>query len=99
MRLLTLAFVLLALAGTTACGTGKPKPFATPDRVAALIREQWGATKGSPSFDYSCTRLDTRGQLFTCLAKDHTDTVRIASFDVICNASNCTWIDYPAYVG
>jgi hypothetical protein len=99
MKLLGLAFVLLALAGVTACGAGKPKPFETPDGVAALLRHTWGSTKGSPSFDYSCRRLDDRGRLFTCLAQDPTDTVKLASFDVICDASKCTWTDYPAYAG
>ncbi len=98
MMMLRLAFVLLALVGATACG-GKPKPFETADGVAALLRAKWGSTIGSPSFDYSCRRLDDRGRLFTCLARDRTDTVRLASFDVICDASNCTWTDYPSYVG
>ena len=99
MRMLSLAFVLLALVGATACGAGKPKPFETPAKVAALLRDKWGSTKGFRSFDYSCMRLDNRGHLFTCVARDRTDTVRLASFDVICNASHCTWTDYPAYVG
>ena len=97
--MLRLAFVLLALAAATACGAGKPKPFATSGEVAALLRHKWGSTIGSPSFDYSCTRLDARGRLFTCLAEDRTDMVRLASFDVICDVSSCTWTDYPSYVG
>lgn len=99
MKTLRLALVLLALAGVTACGAGKPKPIETAGEVAALLRHTWGTTTGSPSFDYSCTRLDDRGRLFTCLAKDRTDMVRLASFDVICNASKCTWTDYPSYLG
>ena len=99
MKTLRLAFVLLALAGATACGAGKPKRSETPDQVAALLRDKWGSTKGSRSFDYSCTSLDNHGRLFTCLARDRTDTVRVASFDVICDASTCTWKDYPSYVG
>lgn len=99
MKVLSVAFVLLALAGATACGAGPPKPLETPTKVAALLRDKWGSTKGFRTFDYSCMRLDARGQLFTCIAKDGTDTVRIASFDVVCDGSNCTWIDYPAYVG
>jgi hypothetical protein len=99
MRLLRLALVLLALAGVTACGAGTPKPTETAGEVAALLRHTWGTTKGSPAFDYSCTRLDDRGRLFTCLAKDRTDMVRLASFDVVCNASSCTWTDYPSYEG
>ncbi|HEX7526768.1 MAG TPA: hypothetical protein VF327_10705, partial [Gaiellaceae bacterium] len=71
----------------------------TADRVAALLRDKWGSTKGSRSFDYTCTRLDDRGRLFSCLARDRTNTVRLASFDVICDASRCTWKDYPAYFG
>lgn len=93
------ALVLLALAGVTACGAGKPKPFATADGVAALLRAKWGSTTGSQSFVYSCTRLDDRGRTFTCIVRDRTDTVKIASFDVLCDASRCTWRDYPAYVG
>ena len=89
--------VLLALADVTACGNSKPSE--TPAKVAALLRDKWGSTKGFRSFDYSCTRLDAQGRLFTCLTKDRTDTVRIASFDVVCNSTNCTWTDYPAYVG
>jgi len=98
MKILRLALVLLALAGATACGAGKPK-IETANQVAALLRNTWGSTKGSPSFDYSCTRLDDRGRLFTCLARDRTDMVRLASFDVICDASSCKWTDYPAYLG
>jgi hypothetical protein len=55
-------------------------------------------TAGSPSFDYTCRRLDDGGRLFTCLARDQTDTVRLASFDVVCDA-RCTWTVYPAYIG
>jgi len=43
MRMLSLAFVLLALAGATACGAGKPKPLETPAKVAALLRDKWGS--------------------------------------------------------
>jgi hypothetical protein len=96
---LRLALVLLALVSATACGAGRPKPLETPTHVAALIRDRWGSTKGSRSFDYSCRRLDERGRLFTCLARDPTDTVTLASFDVVCDASRCTWTDYPSYVG
>lgn len=90
---------MLALAVVTACGAGKPKRFETANQVASLLRNQWGSTIGSRSFDYSCRRLDDRGQLFTCLARDRTGMVRLASFDVVCNASRCTWTDYPAYLG
>ena len=99
MKLLRLAFVLLALAGATACGAGKPQRLETARDVAALLRDTWGSTLGSRAFDYSCTRLDDRGRLFTCLAKDRTDLVKLASFDVICDDSRCTWTDYPAYAG
>ena len=51
MKMLRLAFVLLALAGATACGAGKQKPFETADEVAALLGNTWRSTKGSPSFD------------------------------------------------
>ncbi|MGZ4355510.1 MAG: hypothetical protein ACXVRZ_01990 [Gaiellaceae bacterium] len=67
--------------------------------MAVLLRDKWGATEGSRSFDYSCKSLDDRARLFTCLAQDPTDMVRIASFDVICEASNCKWTYYPSYVG
>jgi hypothetical protein len=93
--MLRLALVLLALAGATACGAGTPKPRATTHEVAALLRHTWGSTIGSPSFDYSCQNLDGRGRLFTCLAQDPTDTVAIASFDVTCDGSRCTWQYYP----
>ncbi len=99
MRLLRLALVLLAVAGATACGAREQKPFATPDRVASLLRAGWGVSTGSPSFDYSCMRLDARGRFFTCVARDRTHTVRVASFDVICDASRCRWSVYPAYSG
>ena len=99
MKTLRLGVVLLALAGATACGAGSPKPVESPHDVAALLRAKWGSTAGSPSFDYSCTRLDDRGRLFTCLARDRTELVRLASFDVICDASSCTWTAYPFYVG
>jgi hypothetical protein len=84
--------------GAAACGAGKPKPE-TADDVAALIRHKWGRVIGSPSFDYSCRRLDDRGQLFTCLARDRTDTVKLASFDVVCHDAKCTWTVYPTYAG
>ena len=94
MRMLGLGLVLLALVGATACGAGKPKSFQTAGEVAALLREKWGSTTGSPSFDYSCLRIDDRGQLFTCLAKDRTDMVgKLASFDVVCEGARCTWKD------
>jgi hypothetical protein len=99
MRLLGLALVLLALAAAAGCGAGRPKPYETPAHVAALIRAKWGSTKGSPTFDYSCRRLDDRGRLFTCLARDPSDTVKLASFDVVCDALKCTWTDYPSYAG
>jgi hypothetical protein len=97
MNVLRLAVVLLAVAGATACGAGKPKPFDTPQHVASLIRATWGSTKGSPHFNYSCRGLDDRGRLFTCVVKDQNRLVRLARFDVTCDASRCTWIDYPAY--
>jgi hypothetical protein len=98
MKLLLLALVVLAVIGATACGAGKPRSLVTANDVAALIRLKWGSTTGSPSFDYSCRRIDQHGQLFTCLAKDRTDTVKLASFDVVCD-STCRWTVYPAYVG
>jgi hypothetical protein len=99
MKLLALGLVALALVGATACGAGKPTALVTADDVAALIRLKWGSTTGSPSFDYSCRRIDDHGQLFTCLAKDRTDMVRLASFDVVCERVTCRWTVYPAYVG
>jgi hypothetical protein len=96
---LRLAGVVLVLLTATACGAAKPKPFDTPEHVAALIRAKWGTTKGSPSFSYSCRRLDDRGRLFTCVAQDQNHVVKVARFDVTCDASRCTWTDYPAYVG
>ncbi len=99
MTMLRLAFVLLALAGATACGAGSSRPSNTAVRVAALIRATWGSTTGSPAFDYRCRGLDDRGRLFTCLVQDHNDMVRLARFDVVCDASRCTWTDYPAYIG
>ena len=99
MTMLRLAFVLLALAGATACGAERSGPSNTGDHVAALIRATWGSTTGSPSFDYRCKRLDDHGRLFTCLVQDHYDMVRLARFDVVCDASRCTWTDYPAYIG
>jgi hypothetical protein len=99
MPVLRVAFVVLAVAGTTACGASKPRPFDTPEHVAALIRAKWGSTRGSPSFTYSCRRLDDRGRLFTCVAKDQNRIVRLARFDVTCDKARCTWIDYPAYIG
>jgi hypothetical protein len=89
---------VLALAGGTACGASR-KPTETAQGVAALLRSEWGSTRGSPSFVYSCRRLDDRGRTFTCLVRDRTDTVQLASFDVICTASRCTWREYPSYVG
>jgi hypothetical protein len=99
MTVVRLALVLLAVAGTTACAASRAKPRDTPEHVASLIRATWGSTEGSPSFNYSCRRLDDRGRLFTCVAKDRNRLVRLARFDVTCDASRCTWIDYPAYVG
>jgi hypothetical protein len=99
MKTLRLALVLLALAAVAACGAEKSHPIETTGQVAALLRHTWGTTMGSPSFDYSCMKLDDHGRLFTCLAKDRTDMVRLASFDVICTASRCTWTDYPSYEG
>ena len=96
MKLLRLGLVVLAVLGATACGAAKPKALVTANDVAAQIRSKWGSTTGSPSFDYSCRRIDQ--QLFTCLAKDRTDTVKLASFDVVCE-STCRWTVYPAYVG
>lgn len=99
MTVLRLALVVLAVAGATACGSRKSAPVDTPEHVASLIRAEWGATQGSPSFNYSCRRLDDRGRLFTCVVKDRNRWVRLAQFDVTCDASRCTWIDYPAYIG
>ena len=99
MTTLKLAGVVLALAAATACGAAKPKPFDTPEHVAALIKAKWGSTQGSPLFDYTCRRLDDRGRLFTCVVKDQNRWVRLARFDVTCDASRCTWVDYPAYIG
>jgi hypothetical protein len=99
MTVLRLALVVLAVAGATACGAGKPRPFDTPDHVAALIRAKWGSTRGSLSFSYSCRGLDDRGRLFTCVVKDQNRVVRLARFDVTCDDSHCTWIDYPDYIG
>jgi hypothetical protein len=99
MTVLRLALVVLAVVGATACGAGKPRPFDTPEHVAALIRATWGSTRGSPLFDYSCRGLDNQGRLFTCVVRDQNRLVRLARFDVTCDASRCTWVDYPAYVG
>jgi hypothetical protein len=98
MRMLALGLVVLAVIGATACGAGRPKALVTADDVANLIRLKWGSTTGSPSFEYSCRRIDERAQLFTCLAKDGTDTVKLASFDVVCEPT-CRWTVYPAYAG
>ena len=62
-----------------------------------MIRARWGSTEGSPSFTYSCKKLDDRGRLFTCLVQDQNRWVRLARLDVMCNAARCTWIDYPTY--
>jgi hypothetical protein len=97
MTVLRLAVVVLAVAGATACGAGKPKPFDTPEHVASLIRATWGEKQGSPLFSYSCRGLDDQGRLFTCVVKDQNRWVRLARFDVTCDESRCTWIDYPAY--
>ncbi len=98
MRKLSLAFVVLVVAIATACGSAARKHFETAEQVAALIRHTWGRTTGSPQFDYSCKRLDQHGRLFTCLAQDRTDLVKLASFDVVCDL-RCTWTAYPAYIG
>ena len=97
MTALRLALVVLAVLAAAACGAAKPRPFDTPQHVASLIRSTWGATHGSPLFTYSCRGLDDRGRLFTCVVKDQNRWVRLARFDVMCDASRCTWIDYPAY--
>jgi hypothetical protein len=99
MRMLALGLVVVSLLGATACGAQRTRALVTADDVATLIRLKWGSTTGSPSFDYSCRRIDPHGQLFTCLARDRTDTVRLASFDVVCEHSTCRWTVYPAYVG
>jgi hypothetical protein len=99
MKTLSLAFVLLAVAGASACGVARPKQLESAEKVAALIRGTWGSTTGFPTFHYSCRRLPGGGGLFTCVARDSTDTVKLASFDVICDASACTWRAYPTYVG
>lgn len=99
MPVLRVALVVLAVAGTTACGVSKSRPIDTPEHVAALIRAKWGSTRGSPSFSYSCRRLDDRGRLFTCVVTDQNRIVRLARFDVTCDTTRCTWIDYPAYIG
>jgi hypothetical protein len=99
MNVLRLAVVVLAVAGATACGSAKPKPIETPAHVASLIRATWGHKEGSPLFTYSCRRLDDRGRLFTCVVKDQNRIVRLARFDVTCDKSRCTWVDYPAYIG
>jgi hypothetical protein len=94
--------IVLAMAGATACGATKPvrvQSAETAHQVADLLRATWGVSTGYPSFDYSCTRLDDRGQLFSCLARDQYRIVRLASFDVVCRASNCEWTYYPAYIG
>ena len=99
MDVLRGVLAVLAVLAVTACGAGKPKPIETPDHVASLIRATWGATQGSPLFTYSCRGLDDRGRLFTCVVEDQNRWVRLARFDVTCDASRCTWIDYPAYIG
>ena len=99
MNALKPAVVVLALAGATACGASSPQPFDTPEHVASLIRASWGSTQGSPLFAYSCRGLDDRGRLFTCVVEDQNRWVRLARFDVTCDAARCTWIDYPAYFG
>ena len=99
MAVLRLALVVVVVAAATACGASKPRPFDTPEHVAAMIRAKWGSTRGSPSFNYSCRRLDDRGRLFTCVVRDQNRLVRLARFDVTCDSARCTWIDYPAYIG
>jgi hypothetical protein len=99
MTVLRWWLVVLTVAGATACGAGRPRPVDTPGHVAALIRAQWGSTRGSPLFTYSCRGLDDRGRLFTCVVKDQNRLVRLARFDVTCDPSRCTWVDYPAYIG
>jgi hypothetical protein len=97
MTMVRLALVLVALAGATACGARKAKSLDTPAQVAAMIRDTWGSTEGSPSFDYSCRKLDEHGHLFTCLVQDQNDWVSLARLDVVCDDSRCTWTDYPTY--
>jgi hypothetical protein len=99
MNVLRVALAVLAVLAATACGAGRSKPFDTPEHVASLIRATWGAKQGSPLFSYSCRGLDDRGRLFTCVVKDQNRWVRLARFDVTCDARRCTWIDYPAYIG
>jgi hypothetical protein len=99
MTVLRLALVVLVVVTAAACGAGRTKPFDTPQQVASLIRAKWGSTQGSPFFRYSCRGLDDRGRLFTCVVEDRNRLVRLARFDVTCNASRCTWIDYPSYIG
>ena len=99
MRGAAIALVLLALACATACGAEHARPLETTSRVAALLRGTWGATVGFRSFEYSCTGLDAHGELFTCLARDQTGLVKLASFDVVCESSGCRWTAYPSYVG
>lgn len=96
MKLLAVACVLVALA-VAGCGAAAPRAAETPGAVAALLRDKWGSTIGFRSFAYSCRQLDDNE--FTCQARDRTGTVRLASFDVICEAARCTWTDYPAYTG
>jgi len=99
MNVPRLVLAVLAVLAATACGAARTKPIETPGHVASLIRATWGAKEGSPLFTYSCRGLDERGRLFTCVVEDHNRWVRLARFDVTCDASRCTWIDYPAYVG
>ena len=99
-KLLSLAIMVLALAAT-ACGTAdKPvRADETAHQVAGLLRATWGVSIGFPSFDYSCVRLDDRGRIFSCVARDEFRIVKLASFDVICDGANCSWTSYPAYEG
>jgi hypothetical protein len=99
MPIVRLVSLVLVAAALTACGSATSTARWTPPDVAALIRSTWGSTIGFPSFAYSCRRLDDRGQVFTCLAEDPTHTVRLASFDVVCDGAKCTWTDYPSYIG
>jgi hypothetical protein len=89
----------VALALVTGCGAAERHVARTPTQVAAIIRSTWGSTVGFPSFDYSCKRLDDTGRVFTCVAQDANDIVKLASFDVVCDDAKCTWTDYPTYIG
>ena len=100
-KTLSLAMIVLVLAAV-ACGAGRRIPIRTDEtagQVAAFLRATWGVSIGSPAFDFSCVRLDDRGQLFSCIAMDQLRIVKLASFDVICDGAHCSWTAYPAYEG